>query len=415
MTAASGPRGRGGATTPRPRHLPRLPAAAAAAAMLLAAAVYAGVGTSGGPARGGDALARDLEARGPSHDVLGGEPVPGVPTVQRLHHDGVVFTVTVAPARPGPNLVRVDTAHTGPHGSAGDEPVMVGPDEQSLVRARPRPGSDGLWAVVDLPRGRSTVLVTHGRDHLLPFAVEAGTGGAAAPAWSGPDGPECLTASVATLLAAGSAPDGCPADALSAKDLAALRSVVATLASRGVEEIAVQHDRSGRSLAAYAAVQELATGRGVRLVTPAGAPAGRSALLVLSGWADAARSLRAVTSLPLERQPVRTDGTWLAPWLLTPGVVDSTAGAVLALDFDIRDEGARTFSDTLATWLPGQAPTGSGYAAWRAALGETPSPLQLYAATRAAYLPRDRGHAGHETEIAWFPGGTVTPIGAPAR
>ncbi len=118
-----------------------------------------------------------------------------------------------------------------------------------------------------------------------------------------------------------------------------------------------------------------------------------------------------MTAKPLEQQPIRSDGTWLAPWLLTPGVVDSTAGAVLALDFDIRDAAAQEFSQTLATLFPGQSPTSAGYEAWRTARGGTPSALQLYAASRAAYMPKEPGHEGHESEVAWFPGGTVTPVG----
>ena len=143
------------------------------------------------------------------------------------------------------------------------------------------------------------------------------------------------------------------------------------------------------------------------------APADRSALLVLSGWATAARELGRVTALPLRQQPIRSDGTWLAPWLLTPGVVDSTSGAVLPLDFDIRDVGARQFGDVLATYLPGQAPTATAYAAWRAARGDEAGDIRLFAASRTAFLPRMAGAHAHETEVAWFPGGTVTPISGP--
>ena len=84
---------------------------------------------------------------------------------------------------------------------------------------------------------------------------------------------------------------------------------------------------------------------------------------------------------------------------------------MLALDFDIRDAGAQGYSQTLGKYLPGQGPTASGYLAWRTARGASPSPLQLYAASRAAYMPKEPGHEGHETEVAWFPGGTVTPVG----
>ncbi|WP_296602298.1 hypothetical protein [Nocardioides sp.] len=366
-----------------------------------------------GPRRGGDALEQAWSARGEGQQVLGGTRTPGVPSVQRLVHDDVTFTVTVAPARPGPNLVRVDSLHQHEkEHRRSDPPVLVGTTEDDLVPARPRPGTDGLWAVVDLPAGSGTVLVTHGREHRLPFAVDTGTDRPDTTAWTGPDGPECLTAATAAVLAGGSAATTCPSDGLHAPDAQALRATVATLASRGVEELAVEHDDSARSRAALDLVRGAAEAAGVTIVAPDAAPGERNALLVLSGWTAAARDLAAVSSRPLREQPIRSDGTWLAPWLLAPGVVDSTAGAVIGLDFDIRDPGAQEFSQVLARYLPGQAPTASSYVAWRSARGGDPDPLTLYAASRAAYLPASDGHANHETTVAWFPGGTVTPVGA---
>ncbi len=278
------------------------------------------------------------------------------------------------------------------------------------VRAVPRPGASGLWAAVDLPEGSGTVLVSHGRRHRVPFAVDTGAAPSTTEAWTGADGPECVSAATAAVLAGGTAPDSCPSDSLGDADEAALRSVVGLLVERGVRELAVEHDDSARSRAAYELVSGVAGHSGVRVVEPSAAPGDRNALLVLSGWDDAASSLATVASTPLHRQPIRSDGTWLAPWLLTPGVVDSTLGAVLPLDFDIRDAAAQEFSQTLASLFPGQSPTASGYAAWRAARGTDPDDLVLYAASRAAYMPTSPGHAGHESEVAWFPGGTVTPV-----
>ena len=149
------------------------------------------------------------------------------------------------------------------------------------------------------------------------------------------------------------------------------------------------------------------------MVAPGAAPGERNALLVLGGWASAADSLADTSRRPLRQQPIRSDGTWLAPWLLTPQVVDSTSGAVVALDFDIRDDAAQRYSQTLATIFPGQSPTASGFRAWRAGRGDPVAPLTLYAASRAAYMPARPGHEGHESEVAWFPGGTVTPVGLP--
>ncbi|MEP9364481.1 hypothetical protein ABLE68_16060 [Nocardioides sp. CN2-186] len=378
-------------------------------AALVGGAVFASSHGDGGQHRSGNALVREWSARTGGQQVLGGVRTPGVPSVQRLPHGKVTFTITVAPARPGPNLVRVDSSHV--HGKGGP-PVLVGTDEDDLVRAEPRPGTDGLWAVVDLPEGSGTVLVTHGKTHRLPFAVDTGTEQVDSGPWVGPDGPECLTTATAAVLAGGSAPTSCPSSALHSGDADGLRAMVGTLIDRGIEELAIQHDDSARSLAAYDLVRGLASDAGVAVVSPADPPGDRNALVVLGGWGTAARDLAAVSSKPLHEQPIRSDGTWLAPWLLTPGVVDSTAGAMLALDFDIRDEAAQEFSQTLARYLPGQLPTGSAYEAWRAARGGAPDPLSLYAASRAAYMPAMRGHENHETSVAWFPGGTVTPVGS---
>lgn len=407
--------GRDGHAPSRPgRRAAGLLLAVVVASGLVGAAAYASSQSDGtGTPRTGEDLRLDWTARSGGVQVLGGTREPGVPSVQRQLHDKVDFTVTVAPARPGTNLVRVDARHRD-HGRA-DRPVYVGTNADfesgRQVRAVPRPGATGLWALVDLPAGSGTVLVSHGPRHRVPFAVDTGEAASGTDAWSGPDGPECVTAATAAVLAGGASPDACPSDALSEESAGALRQVVGTLAERGVEEIAVQRDGSARSTAAYDVVREAAGSAGVRVVEPSARPGQRNALLVVSGWADAASALTEVLTTPLPQQPIRSDGTWLAPWLLTPGVVDSTAGAVLALDFDIRDPAAQEFSQTLAVLFPGQAPTSAGYLAWRAARGADPDPLTLFAASRAAYMPNAPGHAGHGSEVAWFPGGTVTPVG----
>ena len=408
-TSAERPRGRDRHARSRPR-VGRLVAAGTVAALVLGAAAYA---DSGGhdDRRSADALTQDWEGRAGGQQVLGGVRRAGLPSIQRLVHDDVQFTVAVAPARPGRNLVRVDTLHTGDHDRAAP-PVLVGSDEDHLARARPRPGADGLWAVVDLPVGTGTVFVSHGPDHRIPFTVD--TGGASplsAEAWTGRDGPECLSAATAAVLAANDVP-GCPAQALTATDAEALRDVVHTLAARGVTELALDADDSGRGTAARELVTTEAAGAGLVVVDPARAPGERNALLVVSGWADAVQRLSDVSARPVRRQPIRSDGTWLAPWLLTPGVVDSTAGATVPLGFDIRSEEAQRYSQTLARYLPGQRPTASGFTAWA---GPGEGPVLLYAASRAAYMPSSgSGHAAHETTVAWFPGGTITPVGDPA-
>ncbi len=185
-TSSDSTRGRGLRSRPR---VAALGAAGAVAALVVGGALYAGTGTAGDP-REGNALVRDWSARSGGQQVLGGVRTPGVPTVQRLRHDDVELTVTIAPARPGPNLVRVDSTPVGTgHEHHHSLPVLVGTSEHDLVRARPRPGTDGLWAVVDLPAGTGTALVTHGPRHRVPFAVETGPPPRTPDPGRGPTGP----------------------------------------------------------------------------------------------------------------------------------------------------------------------------------------------------------------------------------
>ena len=349
--------------------------------------------------------------------VLGGERRPGFPSVQRVEHDGLTFTVTVAPALPGRNLVRVDALPLEGHKhEADDEELTVEVDGGAEpVKPTKRPGTDGLWAVVDLPAGNPTVLVAHGPEHRVPVILETGSEGSADALWAGADGPECLQAATAAILAGSEAPNSCPAASLRSRDRAGVTSIVKTLASRGIKEIALSTDTSARSRAGEKVVRRLASTAGVRVVAPSARPGYRSALVVVAGWQPAAERLAAVTRLPVEKQTLRSDGVWLAPWLLAPGVVDSTNGAVIPLDFDIRDEAAQEYSQALAEYFPEQAPTGSAYVAWRSARTGTGAhgELAFYAASRAAYMPAAPGHGGHETTVPWFPGGTVTRISVP--
>jgi hypothetical protein len=395
---------------------------------LLGAVVYAAAaaGPTDGNGRSRDDLVAGWVEQAGDVQVLGGEEVAGRPTVQRRMHDGVQVTVSVAPARPGPNLVRVDTLEPAEDGQAGaghaghvergaGVPVRIGTTESDrLVRARPRPGVDGLWAVVRLPAQSGTLLVSHGPEHRIPFVVS--TGNPAPPheavQWTGPDGPECLARATGALVS-GSAPTArdCPAESLGGADRDALTAVVRTLADRGVRELAVAADASPRSTAALDAVRREAAAGGVRVVSPAAEPGKRNALLVLTGWTAAAEDLAEVSALPLRRQPIRSDGTWLAPWLLTRGVVDSTAGAIIPLRFDIRDEESLAYSQVLGRYLPEQAPTSAGFAGWLAGRRGATGPTRLYAASRTSAMPAQPGHPSHETTVSWFPGGTITPVG----
>lgn len=150
-----------------------------------------------------------------SGPVLPATREPGVPTYTHLRHDSEVLVVAVAPTRPGANLVRIDVAGSDRHTV---RPTFVGTSASpSLVRATPRAGTDGLWAVVDLPRGSGTLVVTHGRLHRVPVPISTGTRRVDTSLWTGPAGPECLAAATAELLAARDGTGVCPAAAPSAR------------------------------------------------------------------------------------------------------------------------------------------------------------------------------------------------------
>lgn len=353
-------------------------------------------------------------------EILGGRVRPGVPTVERQLHDGVLVTLTVSPARPGWNLVRVDTAGPAEHDhdhdhAARPEAVTVGTDPEHLTAATPRPGTDGAWARVRLPAGASTVYVGHGPEHRLPFPVDTGSAsGAPAPTVPGADGPECAAASAGRVLAGDvSRLDHCPADALSAADAADLRAMVTTLADRRVPAVALLADGSVRGRAARSVVLKTATARGLRVVDASRTRDG--ALVVVAGWSGASRGL-ARAAQEQRRGVAYEHGVWLAPWLLTPGVVDAVSGTVLPLRFDVRGTDARTYTAALRRNLPSVAPTEAGFAGWlhghRVAYD---GPASLYAAARTAFMAAAPGHAQHETTVAWFPGGTVTRVSAPLR
>jgi hypothetical protein len=313
----------------------------------------------------------------------------GVPVVREVHLAGHHVPVLITPGRPGANLVLVD----GPTGG-----VSVG-----SVEAQPRAGASGLWAVVELPAGASTVWIEFdGRRASVD--VDTGPGEPGPAGASGVDGPECASAALAAALAQpGRVLTSCPADSLSGPDEASLRSLVEFLAGRGVRSIAVEADGSARSGSAAAVVREAAEASGV----PVGAG---GALVVVSGWAAADGMLAAVAKRQAS-QVSYPDGTYLAPWLLNAPVVDATAGAVIALRFDPRDDDAVRYQLALAGPFHDQRPTSSGYQAWRTANGGGEPPrTRLYAVSRVSVMPRELGMHQHGHDGGWFPGGTVVPV-----
>ncbi|MGH3354626.1 MAG: hypothetical protein ACRDOJ_01930, partial [Nocardioidaceae bacterium] len=262
---------------------------------------------------------------------------PGQPAVQSLVHDRTRFTVAVNPARPGWNLVRVDVtplpgghdprghragghrathAHAGhSSGQAADEAApRVGTDASNLVPARRRPGASGRWARVWLPAGDSRLLVSHGPEHRIPFAVDTGerTGtGEGDATVSGPDGPECLAKAVGALLAGGH-PEGssCPAERLQSKDEQALRAMVGVLDTRGYRTLAVLGDASTRSRSARRLLRRSAEQHGLRVVRPTRARgSATSALVAVSGWQTTGRFLAGVADDQRAR-PLYTGGIW---------------------------------------------------------------------------------------------------------
>ncbi|HSE70384.1 MAG TPA: hypothetical protein VLA97_06470 [Nocardioidaceae bacterium] len=346
--------------------------------------------------------------------MLGDGLTPGSPTVQQLVHDGVRFTVTVAPARPGWNLVRVDTAGVaGDHGHdrEGTPEVRVGSAKTPPVPATPRPGTGGLWARVLLPPGISTVEVSHGPEHRLPFPVSTGAAAATTRSAAGVNGPECAMTAVGAVLAGSGRPvEVCPADRLTVEDADTLRAAVRVLADRGAERVVVVADGTERGRAAEAVVSETAEHEGIATAGGGATPGPTDALVVVAGWRTAARALDG-TATEQRRVALFNHGVWLAPWLLTPQLVDAVSGAVLPLRFDIRDDDARSYAAALGRTLPGMSPSQAGYTGWVDARGEAAGePVRLYAAARTAYMPAPAGHAAHETSVAWFPGGTVTPV-----
>lgn len=395
---------------------------------LVAAALLGAAGCAVGPAPAADSPEPAAGAR-PSRpvasfghlggdpraavEVLGGQVRPGVPSVERQVHDGLLLTLTVAPAHPGWNLVRVDTAGPDQHAHEHDETVAVGTDPAHLVPATPRPGTDGSWARVRLPAGASTVYVGHGPHHRVPFPVDTGTAsGPPAPAVPGADGPECIAASSGRLLAGDRNPlDHCPAEALRPADAADLRAMVGTLADRRVPAVALLADGSPRGRAARSLVLKTATARGLRVVAADRTRDG--ALVVVGGWSRAATGL-ARAAREQRHGVAYQDGVWLAPWLLTPRVVDAVSGTVLPLRFDVRGTSARAYAAALRRTLPSVAPTEAGFAGWRAGQRRPyDGPASLYAAARAAFMAPAAGHGQHETTVAWFPGGTVTRVSGP--
>ncbi|MCE3554901.1 hypothetical protein LWC33_26030 [Pseudonocardia sp. RS11V-5] len=371
-------------------------------------------------------------------------PEPGRPLLRTVDAGAERLAVLVAPMRPGPNLVRLSgTGYPAPgggsvrpvalatgghqHGPTLPSGASVSSDTSApAVPFTARNGAAGGWAVVDLPAGASTLTVTAGG---VTSTVPVDTGSAAATpaegALTGPDGPECAAALLGDLVGqrpgepapqVGAGAGGCPGDALSEADAGALRATVRTLTDHGVRSVRVVADDSPRSRAAAELVRTRATEAGARLVER---PDADSALIVVSGWAPAAVALQEASARALET-PTHLGGTYLAPWLLTAGVVTRTSSSVVPLAFNPQDQLAQRYAGEVGAAFPGEAPSTSGYARWAAHSGVPLDDRPTLFGAAPVDVPmtvnppgETDGHHGGGNPAAWFPNGTVVPVSAP--
>jgi hypothetical protein len=269
------------------------------------------------------------------------EPVPGVAVASRLDTGAGVVDVVVVPNLPGWNLVHVSVAD-----------AAVGTASSGLVPARPRAGTGGGWAAVELPAGRTSLSVRHGGG-TSTVATDTGSGGPVPAGLLGADGAECASAVLGRMLATNRPPartDRCPADALAQTDADVLRQTVERLAAQGHRRLALAADGTPRGRTADRVVRAAAAQAGVTVRAPGLEP---GPLLVVSGWTPARTVLRAHPAAEVH----------LAPWLLTsPPLVPGAAAA---------PEGklAAYYRANLRDRYPGATPSGSGYRAWFTARG----------------------------------------------
>ncbi|MER7437793.1 hypothetical protein ABT341_24235, partial [Pseudonocardia alni] len=147
------------------------------------------------------------------------------------------------------------------------------------------------------------------------------------------------------------------------------------------------------------------------------APGPDDALVVVSGWQHAATTVRD-TARAAQTTPTALGGTYLAPWLLTGGVLGQSPGTLLPLDFGPQEQVPQRYVRTLAAVAPGSAPSLSGLRAWAATTGEAytdPAPALYGAAPVSVPMTAaddDGGHHGGPNEAAWFPGGAIVRIGS---
>jgi hypothetical protein len=302
--------------------------------------------------------------------------------------------LVVAPQRPGLNLVHLMTDRF-------TEIVVAGRRYEAVAR----PETEGLWAEVELPAGRSRLELRQGRN-VAQQVLNAGAG-PRQELLAGPDGAECAAAALGSLLGGSVAPLGaCPSHALTEPDADSLRLLVHNLAGRKVRTLRLVTDSTPRAAAAERLVRTAAAAD--RVTVRAEGPG--DAILAVSGWGVARRALGVLRS-----EPPPLYGTYLAPWLVHASIVSVTGTAPLAaLPFDPQSEPVRAYVAALRRVGPGQSATSAGLAAFLAARGSVVSgEVEVYAAPGAITVMPMGGSAAmtHDDRgPGWLAGGALTPV-----
>ena len=336
-------------------------------------------------------------------------PVPGVVLLAEASLGEQRFPVLVSPQRPGKNLVHFP-ASAGEDLSAGIEGGLIG-------KAIVRPGAEGTWAEVDLPKGRSDLVIGRGEEKMK---IEVDAGEEPGPVIEDADAPECASAALGGLVAdRREVLTSCPADALSSEDSGSLVKLVEFLAGRKPSALTLVEDTSPRSAAAAKLVRETAARSGLPVQAEAGP---NTALVVVSGWAGGyTATTRAAESQRLK--PTHQYGLYLAPWLLNGPIVNSVASSSVPLRFDPREQVAVSFAVAAGNAFGGESPTLGGFRNW---LGDQwksmNGDVQIFAAAQVNAMPMypgephavgmiaDRNYAGQ-----WIPDGTIVPVSSVLR
>ncbi|GLZ31028.1 hypothetical protein Lesp02_32170 [Lentzea sp. NBRC 105346] len=309
-------------------------------------------------------------------------PVAGVPVLTDVRLDDRSVPVLVSPHRPGRNLVHF--------------PASAGKDLRvNDVPAVPIAGAEGTWAEVDLPPGRSTLVINDSA------RVEVDPGDRSGPSVD----PECAGAALGALLDnRRSVLTECPSQRLSTEDSDALVKLVGFLKARGVPGITLATDGSPRSTAAEKVIRS----SGLRVDTEERPD---NALVAVSGWTSAYEALTRAAARQSEA-PVYAHGLYLAPWLLHAPIATAITSASVPLRFDPREQLAVGYAIAVGNRFGGENPTPAGFHAW---LGDRkPSgAVQIFAVAQVSVMPNETTHSMSE-ELAgqWIPQATVVPVSA---